>query len=418
MNETKNCIEGKSIEDEIIVSAIKVNTELQEKTKQIIRAEWEQENKTEIDKLQKELSTLKAEIMSTFRKLAKSKEVLEQTKINGQQLNRYIEDKKKLAENVDKAVSERINSAQKNVADFIAQMAFVGNVHVQSSCKNSEHDMVSKFTQSSYQAFSNFEDLKESDAHHSWLDVISATSEELKEAGVSGQYCRGLAAFLCAAYIRKQPILLIGPNAIDIIKAFSASIKAHQHGILYCDGTFSNQIIERIGTNGEDIVIINNLLSSQWINRISEIFTKQDIFFIATHPYAEDILVEPKSIYEFMLPLFTEFFVDKKATGKYYAGFFADDFQVYKPSSVRNIKILSKFALSSLTKNQIKLVVTTMHDIYSDTSPDDEFLFAILPIAFATKSVNKLSEAITNQQCGLAISSNLQQDLQYILGEN
>lgn len=31
-----------------------------------------------------------------------------------------------------------------------------------------------------------------------------------------------------------------------------------------------------------------------------------------THPYVEDIQVEPKSLYGFMLPLFTEFLVDKK----------------------------------------------------------------------------------------------------------
>ena len=48
-----------------------------------------------------------------------------------------------------------------------------------------------------------------------------------------------------------------------------------------------------------------------------EILSQKDIFYVATHPYAEDIQVEPKNLYGFMLPLFTEFFVDEIATGKY-----------------------------------------------------------------------------------------------------
>ena len=77
--------------------------------------------------------------------------------------------------------------------------------------------------------------------------------------------------------------------------------------------------------NGESIVIINNFLVSGWINRLPEILSQKDIFYVATHPYAEDIQVEPKSLYGFMLPLFTELLVDKKATGKYYGGYFSDE---------------------------------------------------------------------------------------------
>ena len=40
---------------------------------------------------------------------------------------------------------------------------------------------------------------------------------------------------------------------------------------------------------------------------------QKDIFYMATHPYAEDVQVEPKSLCSFILPLFTEFLVDKNA---------------------------------------------------------------------------------------------------------
>lgn len=189
--------------------------------------------------------------------------------------------------------------------------------------------------------------------------------------------------------------------------------------MLCCEGSYTNQIITELGTAGEDIVIITNLLASGWMNRLPEILSQKDIFFVVTHPYAEDIQVEPKSLYGFMLPLFTEFFVDKKATGKYYGGYFADDFKTYSaPKGARkDLRILSKFALSSLVKNRINSLVATMHIIYSATTADEEFLFAVLPIAYASLEMNKLTEAIADPQKGIAISANLKRDLQYVLGE-
>ena len=133
-----------------------------------------------------------------------------------------------------------------------------------------------------------------------------------RKLGVAEKYRSSLAAFLCAAYIEKQPIFLVGPNAIDIVQAFSAAITGHKYGMLCCEGGYCNQVITEIGTDGEDIVIINNLLASGWMNRLPEILSQKDIFYVATHPYAEDIQVEPKSLYGFMLPLFTEFLWMKK----------------------------------------------------------------------------------------------------------
>ena len=86
-------------------------------------------------------------------------------------------------------------------------------------------------------------ELNDLEAHHSWTNVINTATFELGEAGVAKQYRSGLAAFLCAAYIEKQPILLIGPNAIDIIQAFSAAVTGHKHGRLCCEGSYNLSLI-------------------------------------------------------------------------------------------------------------------------------------------------------------------------------
>ena len=189
--------------------------------------------------------------------------------------------------------------------------------------------------------------------------------------------------------------------------------------MLCCEGGYCNQVITEIGTDGEDIVIINNLLASGWMNRLPEILSQKDILYVATHPYAEDIQVEPKSLYGFMLPLFTEFFVDEKATGKYYGGYFAEDFKAYStPKGTRkDLRVLSKLKIGSLVRNRINRLVATMHGIYSATTTDEDFLYAVLPIAYASLEINELTEAIADPQKGIAISEGLKRDLQYVLGE-
>ncbi|MDO4542969.1 MAG: hypothetical protein Q4C01_00335 [Clostridia bacterium] len=81
----------------------------------------------------------------------------------------------------------------------------------------------------------------------------------------------------------------------------------------------------------------------------------------------------------------------------------------------KELKILSKFALSSLVKNRINRLVGTMHGIYSVTTTDEEFLFAILPIACASLAIDELKEAIADSQ--KAISASLKRNIQQILGD-
>lgn len=414
-------VDGDSLEDEIVRSAISANTELQEKAKELIRQDWEKENERLLTEARQKLNLLRAELNSAAENLGKAQEAFNKTKVEDEHLSGIIAEKEKLADDIEKAVAERIQKARENAADFIASMAFVGGQPVQvvgAATPSLVEAMPEPYT-ATYCTCPEFENLDDLEVHHSWIDVINTAVFELAEAGVAEPYRSGLAAFLCAAYIEKQPLLLTGPNAIDIAQAFSASVTAHKHGILCCEGNYARQAIEKMGADGEDIVIVNNLLASGWMNRLPEVLSKKDIFYVATHPYAEDIQVEPKSLYGFMLPLFTEFLVDKKATGRYYGGYFSDDFKPYsaKKGMRKEITALSKFTLSTLVRSQINSLVATMHNIYPSATTDDDFLFCIFPIAYASMAINELVEAIVDPQKGIAISVNLKHDLQHVLGE-
>lgn len=415
-------VDGDSLEDEIIHSAISANVELQEKAKAFIRKDWETENESLLIEAREKLDSLRAELKSATEDLCKAQEALNKTKAEDERLAGIIAEKERLAADVEKAVAARIQKARENAADFIASMAFVSGQQMQVGCTESpaKIEVSSKSDIDTYRICPEYDNLDDLEVHHSWTDVINTAVFELAEAGVAEQYRSGLAAFLCAAYIKKQPLLLVGPNAIDIIQAFSAAVTAHKHGVLCCEGGYAHQAVEKIGADGESIVIINNFLASGWINRIPEILYKKDVFYVFTHPYAEDIQVEPKSLYGFMLPLFTEFLVDKKATGKYYGGYFSEDFKPYSAGKGvrKELTALSKFRLSSLVRSKINSLAATMHGIYPTATADGDFLFCIFPIAYASMAINELAAAIADPQKSIEISANLKRDLQYMLGEN
>ena len=414
-------VDGDSLEDEIIRSAISANVELQEKAKALIHKDWETENESLLIEARGKLDSLRAEFKSATENLSKAQEALNKTKAEDERLAGIIAEKERLAGEVEKAVAIRIQKARENAADFIASMAFISGQQMQVGCTESpaKIKISSKSDIDTYRICPEYDNLDDLVVHHSWTDVINTAVFELAEAGVAEQYRSGLAAFLCAAYIKKQPLLLVGPNAIDIIQAFSAAVTAHKHGVLCCEGGYAHQAVEKIGANGESIVIINNFLASGWINRLPEILYKKDVFYVFTHPYAEDIQVEPKSLYGFMLPLFTEFLVDKKATGKYYGGYFSDDFKSYSPEkgAHKELSVLSKFALSSLVRSKINSLAATMHGIYPMATADDDFLFCVFPIAYASMAVNELAEEIADSQKGITVSASLKRDLQHVLGE-
>lgn len=196
---------------------------------------------------QQKLDSLHEKLKSAAEDLGKAQEVFSKTKAEDERLSGIIAEKEKLADGIEKAVAARIQKARENAADFIASMAFVGGQPVQivGSTTPTSADATSELDTAVYRTFPEFEHLDELEAHHSWADVIDTAVFELAEAGIAEQYRSGLSAFLCAAYIEKQPLLLTGPNAIDIAQAFSAAVTAHKHGVLCCEGNHVRQAIKK-----------------------------------------------------------------------------------------------------------------------------------------------------------------------------
>ncbi len=379
------------------------------------------------------------------------------------ELNRIIEENEQRAAAVEKAIAERIQKASENAADFIADMTIFHalqsrqSIAQQAASATAQHAAASAATAAEGDATAatpaeaadaaaadaatapaivlgaasshyQVRDLSDKISKECSLNTIEAAinnaSRNLVSAGVVHKLNKALAEYMCAAYMKKQPLLLAGPNAFEIVEAVASAITGMRYGVLSCDDNFNAQELENIGAAGESMVVINNLFASNYVNRLPEILAKKNIFFVVTHPYKEDLQVEPKSLFNFMLPLITDFFVDKSAR---------DNLIGCKPTS--NVDVfatfpeirtdedmamtLRPFASSSLTANKLnelfKLMYSLVEDRQNDTNLDHQLLLGLMPLAYVSHKTSKLEQLINDPANPLQISKSLKNEINIFL---
>ena len=247
-----------------------------------------------------------------------------------------------------------------------------------------------------------------------WDKVITVLEKNLSEAGVIDNSklacCYGLAVFLCANYILRQPVLLTGPNVKDICVAMSYAFDDGRYGVLNCTGEFNQAAVEQIGSNGEHIVFVNNLITSNWVNHIQDILKNNEIFFIVGHPFKEDLQVEPSSLFNFLLPILIEPIVDDIPYQRYTNSHLADSLHSYFPEIINRerLTILNKVNVSPLQMNNMNHIFSIMK-IISKLDPSNiqntpkqhglnliKLLFTDVTLAYINQSLHKLYQELSN----------------------
>lgn len=118
-----------------------------------------------------------------------------------------------------------------------------------------------------------------------------------------------------------------------------------------------------------------------------------------------------------MLPLFTEVFVDKEATGQYMSVCCDENFETYESvdnEEVGKLPALSEFLMSSLMRNKIEKLNALMHYIEPNLNEEHVFLFLIFPYGYATMATKELSEVIKDMH----LSKDFQRKIRFVLGDN
>ena len=336
-----------------------------------------------------------ASLSEKEQEIALLKEEIEVLELCKKDLEKRNREQEELAKDIQDKISQRIEEGRKDAASFIASMAFTPG-YASVSQSNRE-------TKNLYSISKKLVIPDESEPKDIWDDVIDEVSANLFDAGVNESShfncSKGLATFLCAAYILKQPILLAGPNAKQIAESLCYVVDSGRYGVLNCTGDYDQGVVNQIGKNGEKIVLVNNLITSNWANHIQDVFANDQLLYIATHPYKEDLQVEPSSLFNYMIPVLTEFMVVDPPSKLSAVSTIENSLQDYKPvhrKRPHRLTSLQRFNASPLQINCISNVFEIMNELDSinkTTNRDN----ASSDVALVQNIISKVSLAYISQ---------------------
>ena len=372
-------LSASDVEDETLRQIILRKPELEKRCKELLTKEWAEDNDEKLREAENFLQQKKDEAekaKTRFDQLNSDYVTLEQKL---KESNNELEKREQLAAEVEQRVADRIAKAQKDAADFIASQAFLPQSKNVNDQKVSETAaFVSGETQGE-----NLVVLKTLD------DVMEELAYNLRDAGVQEKYAKALAAYLCSAYRHHTPVLLAGPNGLGIVQAFSMTLFGKSAAILSCMGEYSEDIYDACEESDDEVVAILNPFCVGWTQRIPLFVGEISKFCFLITPYVEDLQVEPLGMLNYLLPLATEFFVDKRPTGMYPPNKLGMDFSELPEQKMRrfNEKFLTKFG--SLAKRNLWEIFADMEYMLKDDSIKEtanSYLFGLLPFAcFAGK---------------------------------
>lgn len=369
--------EGSSEENQALLNAINSSPELYKKCEETVRTDWERQNSEMIDKSNEELNRIQNE--------AKTKQS------DLQHFEEKLAEKEKLAEEVNKRVAEKIQSAQSNAAEFISTMAFMNPLRGESANSGNNSTIV-RMGENVNNV--KFEDVNSFDE---WLGVCY---ENFDRVGISNyDSSDSLAAFMYTAYIKKIPLILSGPCARRIADAFSYSIFGKTAAYVNCSGDFSNGTYDEIMQLPDEIVVIDNAFSTTWVNYIMNLINNPAKFYILVQPFSEDLLIEPKGILNYTVPVLTELLVENIPDQiNYTAPIFGEEFKFMEISNdVRyNNRYFRKLSLCTIVKNRFKILLGNVN-IMIDENITSDLILGIIPLAYITGNIELIKDALDTE---------------------
>ena len=146
-----------------------------------------------------------------------------------------------------------------------------------------------------------------------------------------------------------------------------------------------------------------NPFCAGWTQQLPTAVFDSGKFFFLLSPYAEDLQVEPMGISNYVLPLMTEFLVDKKPSSVFVGSELSPDFDRPPMPKVRPIhkNFLTSLGYSTLAKKNLWSVFANIESILKGETSDTvgyRYLFGLLPFAIIAGKANLLMEQLEKDE--------------------
>ncbi|MBQ7488463.1 MAG: hypothetical protein IJT77_13310 [Clostridia bacterium] len=242
--------------------------------------------------------------------------------------------------------------------------------------------------------------------NNSWQDVLVSVEIALLEAGVAQYALDGLAACLYSAYMNRIPLIIAGPNSCDIVRAFSIAVEGMEPAVMRSAFEPAPIVVRRCRESRTNIVMIEQPLNSGWGGELFELLAQHNKFFVAVHPFAEDLKTVQRGMLNYFLPIMSELFVEKAPGDNYRGAQISDMFSALptRPLTEHHNNFMRLLRVSTLTKNNLDRLLTDMHSLLESVQADDDYMFLLYPLAYMTGSLGILKENLGKTQTESPVS--------------
>lgn len=294
-----------TFDEELFSAVIKNCPQLLEKCQSIAEEKWRIDNEQIINQMESKISALKYNLEEQNKisnelekKIADKQSTLDKIMVD-------IESKEKLASEVEVKVAQKIEVAKTNAAEFICEMAFlnpkIGDVHSAQAIAENKSYLPGQAVESDH--------VEENENLEYFVGTLDS---ELGLQGISNEYVLSFATYLCAAYKNKILLLLAGPNGRDIADAFSVALNGKTAAVFDCAEVNSFSDLNICRDSEDEVIAVLNPFAPNFIAYLPELINIDDKFIFAIYPFAEDLRIEPRSLYNYFLPVLTELIIDKR----------------------------------------------------------------------------------------------------------
>lgn len=370
---------------------------LRELCEKAVSEKWHDSHAAEIAKAEAEVSEMEDTI--SIAKKQYSELLGEITTKQGERdrLLAEIDQYESIGKETQAAVRQKIADAQKDMAGFIADISvFLPQSNATLPYVN--HPASWQYSSTTGGRYSD-EDIELAE---SWHNEYNAIHQNLSHAlSIEPAFQSMLTAFLYAIHINNVPILIAGPGGQDIAEVLSVSMYANGAGQLTLGNECDLSMAERISESADPIVSVQNMFGKGWSDALPQKFTRLKKQIIWTHPYVEDLLIEPKGLYNYMLPMLSECFIGYLPTLEMTPGARAEKFQPYISKGKRSFRTsaFKRLGLSKLLLGQLTRVLSDAKCILDDPNKekDLELLFGVLPLCVLTGRLDILEDVIESE---------------------
>jgi len=396
-------------DSDLFINIINNHSDRRDRCYKIAENKWKEEHNREIEKAHQEIEeilntairdeeTAKKRLAEIEASVSKSEEELKKVLAdieNAQTKLEYLLSEIKKYETLERdtlaAMRSKISEAQNDMASFIAELS----VFLPQTLSKSNH--VINYTHSKIKVSGD-----DIDFSKSWNEEFNSFYQNISECfDIDSQLRTMLAAFLYAAHINKLPILIVGPFGSEIADVLSGSLYANGSGVLTLSEECNQNTIDEIHNINDSIIVVRNMFGKGWTDSIPQYIRSFDRQVIWTHPYAEDLIIEPKGLFNYMIPVLSECFINSYISAELIPCKRNESYKqfVSNERSSLCLNAFNKLKLSKIITDQLEKVFSDAKKILNNTSKekDFEFLFGVLPFAVLIDRIDVLEDVLENE---------------------